>query len=95
MRPRPDTRCDRPRAETRAVDRIHSRSLLQAVRLTGAQAHVPRREFIHCSGWDASPFRELRARLEVDPGWRVSELPTGHNAMREAPGAVAALLLAS
>lgn len=70
-------------------------SLLQAVRLTGAQAHVPRREFIHCSGWGASPSRELRARLEVDRGWRVSELPTGHNAMREAPGAVAALLLAS
>ncbi|GHD49964.1 alpha/beta fold hydrolase [Streptomyces galbus] len=28
----------------------------------------------------------------ADPRWRVSEVPTGHDAMREAPDAVAALL---
>lgn len=69
-------------------------SFLQTVRLTGALAQVPRREFVYCSGWeDRTPFAGLRTRLDADPGWQVHDLPTGHNAMREAPEAVAALLL--
>jgi pimeloyl-ACP methyl ester carboxylesterase len=69
-------------------------SFLQTVRLTGALAQVPRHEFIYCSGWeDRTPFGELRARLKADPGWQVHDLPTGHDAMHEAPDAVAALLL--
>ncbi|MEW9549120.1 alpha/beta fold hydrolase [Nonomuraea sp. NPDC050783] len=69
-------------------------SFLQAIRLTGAFARVPRREFVYCSGWeDRTPFAELRTRLQADPQWQVHDLPTGHNAMREAPEAVAALLL--
>jgi pimeloyl-ACP methyl ester carboxylesterase len=69
-------------------------SLLQAIRLTGTLTQVPRREFIYCSGWeDRTPFTELRARLLADPEWQVHDLPTRHDAMREAPDAVAALLL--
>jgi pimeloyl-ACP methyl ester carboxylesterase len=69
-------------------------SLVQSIRLTGVADRVPRRDFIYCSGWeDATPFAGLRARLEADPGWRVRDIPTAHNAMREAPDAVAALLL--
>jgi hypothetical protein len=67
---------------------------VQSIRLTGVADRVPRRDFIYCSGWeDATPFAGLRARLEADPGWRVRDIPTAHNAMREAPDAVAALLL--
>jgi pimeloyl-ACP methyl ester carboxylesterase len=69
-------------------------SFMQTVRLTGAVDRVPRREFVYCSGWeDHTPFRELRTRLQADPGWQVQNLPTGHDAMNEAPEAVAALLL--
>jgi pimeloyl-ACP methyl ester carboxylesterase len=69
-------------------------SFLQAVRLTGALDRIPRREFVYCTGWeDRTPFAGLRDRLAADPGWRVHTLPTGHDAMREAPEAVAALLL--
>lgn len=69
-------------------------SFLQTIRLTGAVDRVPRREFVFCSGWDdRTPFAEVRARLHTDPGWQVHDLPTGHDAMREAPEAVAALLL--
>ncbi len=69
-------------------------SFLQTVRLTGAIARVPRREFIYCSAWeDRTPFAELRTRLQADPGWQVHDLPTGHDAMHEAPEATAALLL--
>ena len=69
-------------------------SFLQTIRLTGAIAQVPRREFIYCSGWeDRTPFAELRSRLQADPEWKVHDLPTGHDAMHSAPEAVAALLL--
>jgi pimeloyl-ACP methyl ester carboxylesterase len=71
-------------------------SFLQTIRLTGAVDQVPRREFVYCSGWqDRTPFAALRTRLLADPDWHVHGLPTGHNAMREAPDAVAALLLSS
>ncbi|MEV5575284.1 alpha/beta fold hydrolase [Spirillospora sp. NPDC052269] len=70
-------------------------SLLQRIRLTGAFGEVPRREFVYCSGWeDRTPFAALRARLDADPDWQVHDIPTVHNAMREAPEAVAAILLA-
>jgi hypothetical protein len=62
-------------------------------RLTGAFERVPRRDFVYCSGWDGTPFSEQRARLAADPDWNVFDLPTAHNAMRDAPEAVAALLL--
>lgn len=69
-------------------------SLVQKIRLTGAVDRVPRRDFIYCSGWeDDTPFAGLRARLQADPGWRVHDIPTAHNAMREAPGVVAELLI--
>jgi pimeloyl-ACP methyl ester carboxylesterase len=69
-------------------------SLMQTIRLTGALAQVRERQFIYCSGWaDRTPFAELHTRLEADPDWQVHDLPTGHNAMHEAPEAVAALLL--
>ncbi|MEC3954278.1 alpha/beta fold hydrolase [Nocardia sp. CDC153] len=68
-------------------------SLVQTVRLTGAFDEVPRREFVYCSGWeDATPFTAQRDRLLADPGWQVHDLPTVHNAMREDPRAVAAIL---
>ncbi|MER6119162.1 alpha/beta hydrolase family protein [Streptomyces sp. NPDC001743] len=69
-------------------------SFVQTIRLTGAHERVTRREFVYCSGWeDRTPFAALRTRLRADPAWRVHELPTGHDAMHEAPEAVAALLL--
>ncbi|MFI1377053.1 alpha/beta fold hydrolase [Streptomyces longwoodensis] len=68
-------------------------SFVQTARLTGAVDEVPQREFVYCSGWeDRTPFTDLRSRLRADPHWRVRELPTGHNAMREDPDAVVALL---
>jgi len=69
-------------------------SLVQTIRLTGVVDQVPRREFVYCSGWeDRTPFAGLRTRLQADPGWQVHDLASGHNAMREAPAAVAQLLI--
>lgn len=69
-------------------------SFLQTIRLTGAVARIPRRDFVYCSGWeDRTPFAELRNRLRADPEWQVHDVPTGHDAMHEDPEAVAAILL--
>lgn len=69
-------------------------AFFQPARLTGAAAKIPRREFVYCAGWESeTPFAAQRARLLADPAWQVHDLPTGHNAMLEAPEAVAALLL--
>lgn len=68
-------------------------SLVQSVRLTGAGDRIARRDFIYCSGWeDQTPFAGLRVRLQADPSWHVYDIPTSHNAMREDPERVAALL---
>lgn len=68
-------------------------SLVQSIRLTGAVDRIPRRDFIYCSGWeDGTPFAGLRTRLQADPSWHVHDIPTAHNAMREDPRGVAALL---
>lgn len=68
-------------------------SLVQSVRLTGAGDRMARRDFIYCSGWeDQTPFAGLRVRLQADPSWHVYDIPTSHNAMREDPERVAALL---
>ena len=85
----------RPRADADPRRRPHPlASLVQTIKLTGTFAQVPRREFIYCSGWeDRTPFAELRTRLQADPEWQVHDLPTRHDAMHEAPEAVAALLL--
>jgi pimeloyl-ACP methyl ester carboxylesterase len=69
-------------------------SFMQKIRLTGALSEVAHRDFVFCSKWDLpTPFTDTRARLDADPRWHVHDLPTGHDAMHEAPEAVAALLL--
>jgi pimeloyl-ACP methyl ester carboxylesterase len=68
-------------------------SLVQSIRLAGPAGVIPRRDFIYCSAWeDGTPFTRLRAKLGADPAWHVHDIPTGHNAMREDPRGVAALL---
>ena len=69
-------------------------SFLQTIRRTGGADRVPRREYVYCAGWEEqTPFTPLRDRLDADPGWQVHDLPTGHDAMTQAPEAVAAILL--
>jgi pimeloyl-ACP methyl ester carboxylesterase len=68
-------------------------SLVQSIRLTGLVDRVPGRDFIYCTGWpDGTPFAGLRTQLAADPGWHVFDIPTAHNAMRDAPSAIAKLL---
>ncbi|HEX5191330.1 MAG TPA: alpha/beta hydrolase [Solirubrobacteraceae bacterium] len=68
-------------------------TFLQAISLSGRQHDVRRRDYVYLSGWSGTPFTNVYARLRHDDRWHVYELATGHNAMREAPDELAAILL--
>jgi len=61
--------------------------------LTGAGAAVAQRLYILADGWDPSPFRHFAARLEGQPGWRVTSLPSSHDVMVDMPLELAAELM--
>ncbi len=71
-----------------AADRASGRTS----RLVYLDAFVPRDGE---SWWMGRPhtLRRTPRPLQTDPGWQVHDLPTRHDAMHEAPEAVAALLL--
>jgi hypothetical protein len=55
-------------------------------------ASVPR-AFIDCTSPAWPSIAPMRQRVRSEPGWRVRELPTGHDAMVSAPAALTQLLL--
>jgi pimeloyl-ACP methyl ester carboxylesterase len=66
---------------------------LQAVRLADpTYQRVSARTLIHSAGWSGTPFTEQYQRLLADPAWTVHTLDCGHNAMRERPDELTALL---
>lgn len=67
-------------------------SFVQSIRLEGTRDHEIGRTFISGGAWPGSPFVTLAERLRSDPGWRVHEIPVGHNIARRDPHALAAVL---
>ncbi|HSB23499.1 MAG TPA: alpha/beta hydrolase, partial [Burkholderiaceae bacterium] len=55
-------------------------------------ARVPR-TFIDCTDPAWPSIAPMRSRVRSEPGWRVRELATGHDAMVSAPVPLARLLL--
>ncbi len=69
---------------------------LDPIRLMHDEPDGLRRTYVHCVDpvLPMASFGAHYARLRNDPGWSVSTLATGHDAMITAPQAVADLLLA-
>ncbi|MFF3634120.1 alpha/beta fold hydrolase [Streptomyces sp. NPDC002250] len=53
---------------------------------------APGKTFISGGAWPGSPFVALTERLRSDSGWRVHEIPVGHNIARRDPHRLAAVL---
>jgi pimeloyl-ACP methyl ester carboxylesterase len=77
-------------------------TMTQPARITGAWMGIPRKTYILCEGQFVrpesnapSPFPAIAARLREAPGWRVTTLPCGHDAMVIMPDRVTELLLES
>jgi pimeloyl-ACP methyl ester carboxylesterase len=68
-------------------------SLLQAISLSGQHHEVGRLDYVFLSGWAGTPFKDVFERLRQDDRWHTHELPTSHNAMREAPDDLVEILL--
>ena len=60
--------------------------------LTGAGDAIGTRVYVLADGWDPSPFRHFAARVADEPGWRVVEMPCGHDVMVDMPEELAAEL---
>lgn len=67
-------------------------SFVQSIRLAGAVSNSVGRTFISGGAWPGSPFLNLTERLRNDSGWRVHEIPVGHNIARRDPLSLAAVL---
>ncbi len=69
-------------------------SFEQPVRLTGPAGSGLPRSFVACTKPASGSFGQFAAKLRSEPGWRVHELATGHDAMIIDPPLLARLLLA-
>ncbi|MER6038445.1 alpha/beta fold hydrolase [Streptomyces sp. NPDC001835] len=67
-------------------------SFVQSIRLGGDPGRAPGKTFISGGAWPGSPFVALTERLRSDSGWRVHEIPVGHNIARRDPHRLAAVL---
>ncbi|SHF80177.1 alpha/beta fold hydrolase [Streptoalloteichus hindustanus] len=70
-------------------------TVLQRIRLTGAWERVPRRHYIHLSGFHGTPLIPTYERLRQDPAWTVHNLPVGHNILATAPEEFLKIMLAA
>ncbi|MGW2964747.1 alpha/beta fold hydrolase [Streptomyces sp. NPDC001220] len=67
-------------------------SLLQSLRLQSGPRRAVGRTFISGGAWPGSPFVAVTERLRHSSGWRVHEIPVGHNIARLDPVGLAAVL---
>lgn len=65
----------------------------QALRLTGRWQEIPEKVFVYASGWPETPFTPTYEKLQADPTWTVTSLPTRHNIIRDAPQDLISILL--
>jgi pimeloyl-ACP methyl ester carboxylesterase len=63
--------------------------------LTGAYHAVPRKLYVRATDFPSVGFDRTYERAKSDPGWIAKELPCGHDAMLDMPGAVAEILHAA
>lgn len=64
-------------------------SLVERIALTGARERIAKKVYIRANAYPASHFDAAHARLQMDPAWRVFDLPCGHDAMIDMPEEVA------
>ena len=68
-------------------------TLLEAVKLTGEEAKIPRRAYIFANNWQPTPFPRFAEKTKADPAWDYHEAETTHDVMGEAPEQLLEILL--
>jgi pimeloyl-ACP methyl ester carboxylesterase len=67
-------------------------TLTDRIALTGARERIANKVYVRAAGYPSAPFDATGARLAGDPGWRVLEVPCGHDAMVDMPERLAEIL---
>jgi len=68
-------------------------TLLEPVRMSGAEARIPRRVYIFASASPMVVFIPFYERTKADPAWTVHSLATSHGVMQDDPDGLTAILL--
>ncbi|BBC71090.1 conserved hypothetical protein [Altererythrobacter sp. B11] len=68
-------------------------TLLEAVRLTGEEAKIPRRAYLFATGYDPSPFPPFAEKARGDAAWEYHETDCSHFVMQDRPELVRDILL--
>lgn len=69
-------------------------TLLQPVRLTGARERIADKLYIRASAYPNSTFDAAMTKLRSRPGWRIADVPCGHDVMIDMPDRLVELLIA-
>lgn len=70
-------------------------TLIQPVRMTGAEAAISRRFYIYATRDAPTVFTKFHDRVSADANWCSHDLPTGHGVMQEKPAETAEILVAA
>ena len=65
----------------------------EKVKITGARDRIAKRAYIRAKEYPSPSFDAARARAEGSGGWRVYDMPCGHDAMVDMPDRLADILL--
>jgi len=69
-------------------------TFLQPVALTGARERIAKKAYIRATGYSNPVFDAHAATLRARPGWRVYDVPCGHDVMVDMPDRLTEILLA-
>jgi len=63
------------------------------ITLTGARDRIAKKAYIRATGYANPPFDSALAKVKAQAGWRVYELPCGHDVMVDMPDRLTEILL--
>ena len=68
-------------------------TLTDKITVTGGRDRIAKKAYIRAKGYPSAPFDAAQAKLETAAGWRVYEMPCGHDAMIDMPERLTEILL--
>jgi len=68
-------------------------TMTEKIKLTGARDRIAKKIYIRASGYPNVSFDKAFARVKADRGWRVYEVPCGHDVMIDEPDRLTDILL--
>ena len=68
------------------------KTMTQKLTLTGARERIANRAYIRAAGYPNEPFDKAQAKAQAR-GWRIYDVPCGHDVMIDMPDRLAEILL--